>query len=163
MSSASATPFRVQLGGGAAISPLVELLRWAVRKSDHTLPALLLALIDKVPWETRASLERAAVEARALQRELADLIGPSGIMLYPSFSRVAPRHYRPLLRPFDFVYTALFNVMQFPVTQVPLGLNRDGLPLGVQVASVPGNDHLTIAVALELEKRFGGWVAPNFP
>jgi len=46
------------------------------------------------------------------------------------------------------------------VTQVPLGLNREGLPLGVQVAGPHGRDHLTIAVALELEKEFGGWVPP---
>ena len=47
-----------------------------------------------------------------------------------------------------------------PVTQVPLGLGDDGLPLGVQVAAGDGNDHLSIAVALELEKVFGGWVPP---
>ena len=37
---------------------------------------------------------------------------------------------------------------------------RKGLPLGVQVAAADGNDHLTIAAALALEKRFGGWVPP---
>ena len=44
--------------------------------------------------------------------------------------------------------------------QVPLGLNPKGLPLGVQVAAADGNDHLTIAAALALERRFGGWSPP---
>ncbi len=48
-----------------------------------------------------------------------------------------------------------------PVTQVPLGLNADGLPLGVQVAAGPGRDHVSIAVAHELERVFGGWVPPT--
>ena len=36
-----------------------------------------------------------------------------------------------------------------------------GLPLGVQVGAARGQDHLSIAVALELERAFGGWVPPD--
>jgi fatty acid amide hydrolase 2 len=82
-------------------------------------------------------------------------------MLYPSFPRLAPRHHTPLLVPFQFAYTAIFNVMQMPATQVPLGLDASGLPLGVQVASSRGHDHLTIAVAMQLERAFGGWRSPK--
>jgi fatty acid amide hydrolase 2 len=60
-----------------------------------------------------------------------------------------------------WVYTAILNVMQLPVTQVPLGLDPRGLPLGVQVAAGHGHDHLTLAVAHELERAFGGWVRPS--
>jgi len=35
------------------------------------------------------------------------------------------------------------------------------LPLGLQVIARKGNDHLTIAVALLLEKEFGGWQPPK--
>jgi fatty acid amide hydrolase 2 len=59
------------------------------------------------------------------------------------------------------MYTAIFNVLELPVTQVPLGIGKRGLPLGVQVVGAHGNDHLTIAVARELEKSFGGWVPPR--
>jgi fatty acid amide hydrolase 2 len=41
-----------------------------------------------------------------------------------------------------------------------LGLNDDGLPIGVQIISKKNNDMLNIAIALELEKKFGGWVSP---
>jgi len=65
------------------------------------------------------------------------------------------------MRPFNFVYTAIINVMQLPATQIPLGLGRDGVPLGVQVIAAPARDHLTIAVAHQLEREFGGWVPPS--
>ncbi len=80
--------------------------------------------------------------------------------MYPSYPVVAPRHGRPLLMPFHWVYTGIINVMELPSTQVPLGLNAEGLPLGVQVVGLHGHDHVTIRVAQELERAFGGWVPP---
>lgn len=39
-----------------------------------------------------------------------------------------------------------------------MGLNSEGLPIGIQVVGNINQDRLTLAVALELEKAFGGWV-----
>ena len=86
-------------------------------------------------------------------------------MLYPPYISPAPRHRLALLPPIHWAYTALFNVMELPVTQVPLGLSDHrgarGMPLGVQVVGAHGQDHRTIAVALELERALGGWVPPR--
>lgn len=65
-----------------------------------------------------------------------------------------------MFRPADFSYTAIFNVLGVPVTQVPLGLGSDGLPLGVQVVGGMFNDLLTIEVAKECEAALGGWIPP---
>ena len=54
----------------------------------------------------------------------------------------------------------MFNLAGTPVTEIPLGLCERGLPLGVQIAAARDHDHVSIAVALELERVFGGWVAP---
>jgi fatty acid amide hydrolase 2 len=51
--------------------------------------------------------------------------------------------------------------MEVPVTAVPMGLSREGLPLGVQVIARHGDDHRTIAIAMMLEREFGGWVPPG--
>ncbi len=160
LASAGGPTFSEMLGSGQAINPAVEFGRWALGRSPHTFPALALATLERIPTfqpENGTQYVRAGHE---LRRELEQLIGPNGVMLYPSYSRVAPSHNTPLLRPFDFVYTAIINVMELPATQVPLGLDDRGLPLGVQVIAARGNDHLTIAVALELERAFGGWVPP---
>jgi hypothetical protein len=61
----------------------------------------------------------------------------------------------------DSTATSIWNVLELPVTQVPLGLSCEGLPLGVQVVAGNGNDHLSIAVALFLEQKFGGWTPPR--
>jgi fatty acid amide hydrolase 2 len=163
MAEISSTSFRKLLGEGEPISVRRELLRWALRRSEHTLPALILAGVEDL-WPVVPSVERRRAligEAVALQGQLNELLGNNGLLLYPSHSRPAPRHYGPLLRPFGWTYTAIFNVLELPVTQVPMGLSQAGLPLGVQVVGANGNDHVTIAAALELEREHGGWVCPT--
>ncbi|WP_346017036.1 amidase [Pseudenhygromyxa sp. WMMC2535] len=163
LSAASETSFRMLLGEGEAIPLGRELLRWSVGRSSHTLAALgLAALEDLRPFVPDAAGKQALIaEGLALRAELSERLGPRGVLLYPSHPRPAPRHGAPLLRPFDWVYTAIFNVMELPVTQVPAGLSRAGLPLGLQVVGNHDRDHQTIAVALALEEDLGGWVPPS--
>ncbi len=161
MDEAADTRFVELLSHGRdAVNPGRELLRWFAGRSPHTLPSLGLALFEPLPKRLKAQAQKALAIGKRLKQELLDEIGPRGVLLYPSFPKPAVKHYRTLLRPFQFAYTGIHNVMEFPATQVPLGLDRGGLPLGVQVVSVPGNDHVTIAVAMELERQFGGWVPP---
>ena len=137
------------------------LARWAVGGGVHTLPAIALALLETTADVPRGRAARWAAQGEELRLELEEALGDDGVMLYPPYARTAPKHFHPLMRPFEWVYTAILNVLQLPSTQVPLGLDSRGLPLGVQVAAAHGNDHLTIAVAQELERSFGGWVPPT--
>ena len=89
-----------------------------------------------------------------------DTIG-DGVLLHPPFPRVAPKHGRTVGRPWMLLPAAAFNLMGLPATQIPLGLNGDGLPLGVQAVAGRDRDHVSIAVAIELERVFGGWVPPG--
>jgi fatty acid amide hydrolase 2 len=129
-------------------------------RSPHTFPSLLIATLEKGRGVTAGQMKRLVRMGEHLAEELVEEIG-DGVLLYPTHARLAPLHGRSLLSPWACAYTGAFNVMGFPVTQVPLGLTRRGLPTGVQVVARPGNDHVTIAVALELERRFGGWVPPR--
>jgi fatty acid amide hydrolase 2 len=156
--------FGTMLGAGRRIRPLWELLKWSGRRSDHTAMAILLALVDPLP-QVLPGLQKSLVQlGRSLRSQLMEAIGEHGVMLYPSYTSPAPRHGLPLLHAlllrFPFAYQGIMNVLELPATQVPLGLNAQGLPLGIQVAAIHGHDHLTIAVALELERRFGGWTPP---
>lgn len=59
---------------------------------------------------------------------------------------------------FGFVFSPFLIVF---LRQVPLGLSPTRhLPLGVQVVAAAGMDHVSIAVALALDKVFGGWKPP---
>ncbi|MBI4508268.1 MAG: amidase [Deltaproteobacteria bacterium] len=160
LADASSVTFRELLGNGTPFNARREILRWALGKSPHTLPAIGLAVLERFP-ESAPEYRRQMLQlGREVRNELVDLIGPSGVLLYPSYPTLAPKHGIPMIQPFYWVYTAVLNVMELPVTQVPLGLNGAGLPLGVQVVATHGNDHVTIAVAMALEQAFGGWVPP---
>ena len=87
--------------------------------------------------------------------------GDTGIMLFPSSSEYAYFHHQPLYKFLNVTYTAIFNVLGFPVTQVPLGLGKKGVPLGIQVVAALNNDRLALAVGNLLEEGFGGWVQPH--
>lgn len=154
--------FKDLLGAGKPVRPVREFIKYPFGASPYTLPALGLALLEGLADRFPAQEKKLLAAGRKLRNELIDRIGEKGLMLYPSYPVPAPRHNVPLRMPFHWVYTGILNVMEFPVTQVPMGLNRKGLPLGVQVAGIHGNDHLTVAAALALEKELGGWVPPGF-
>lgn len=157
---AGESSFRDLMAAGGSFDPWAELARLPLGRSRYTLPGLLLSLFEELPARMTARARRVLALGRDLSAELADVLGERGVMLYPSFPRVAPRHLTPLLAPFQFAYTAIFNVMEMPSTQVPLGLDARGLPLGVQVVAPRRQDHLSIAVAMALETMLGGWVPP---
>jgi fatty acid amide hydrolase 2 len=161
LAGAGGTPFGTLLGNGEPVRALNQLALWSIGRSPHTLPAIVLALLEKVPDLMPRRAEQMIALGKQLREEIVTLIGKGGVMLYPSYSDVAPRHHRPLFPPIDWAYTAIFNVLELPVTQVPLGLDARGLPLGVQVVGVHGDDHVTIGVSLALEEIFGGWVPPR--
>lgn len=163
LDGAGGQKFDVTLGDGRPVRLARQLALWSIRRSPHTLPALGLAGLERLSGVTASQLGRFRAMGEELRQELERRLAGNTVMLYPSFPEPAPRHYVPLLRPLRFGYTALLNVMQLPATQVPLGLSRRGLPLGVQVVGAHGQDHRTIAVARELERGFGGWVLPDVP
>lgn len=160
MGSARETTFSELMGNGKPIRSSWEFLRWIVGRSPHTLPGIALAFLEGLSDLNPALTKRFVEYGKAMRQELVELLGVRGILLHPPYTSAAPRHNKPLFPPFNFVHTAIFNVMELPVTQVPLGLNSEGLPLGVQVAGAHGRDHETIAVAVALEQEFGGWVPP---
>jgi fatty acid amide hydrolase 2 len=124
-------------------------------------PAAVLRLVDSAPVKsvrTRAA-RRLIDSAQRANDSLLETIG-DGVMLYPPFPRLAPKHRHTLGQPWLATNTAIFNLYGLPATQVPLGLGAEGLPLGVQVVAAAGNDHVGIAVAMELERALGGWVPP---
>lgn len=147
------------LGQGIKLNPFFETVKSVFRRSEHTFPAAMLALTEGVAAAAPGRAAHFIKKGYELQNDLNSLIG-DGILLYPSYTRPAPKHHAPLATPFDWVYTAIFNVMQLPSTQIPLGLNSEGLPLGVQIVARHGNDHLTLAVAEYLSESIAHWVEP---
>lgn len=134
-----------------------ELPKKLLNQSDFSLPAIFRLVDEKLP---PVNEEWARKTTDKLKTDILNLLGDNGVLLYPSHPFPAFYRNSSLLRPYNFSYTAVLNVLNLPVTQVPLGLNRDGLPVGIQVIAAPFKDHLCLAVASALEEAFGGWVPP---
>lgn len=130
------------------------------RGGPHTTATRLLLTAERAFARSSPRRSRKMIAAgRAFAEEVQGVIG-DGVMLHPPYPAVAPRHGGTVGRFWWLQPMAVFNLAAVPVTQVPLGLDRRGLPLGVQVAAGPGRDDVSIAVALELERVFGGWTPP---
>jgi Asp-tRNA(Asn)/Glu-tRNA(Gln) amidotransferase A subunit family amidase len=57
-------------------------------------------------------------------------------------------------------FTQWFNLLGAPAAVVPVGMSLEGLPIGVQVAGLPGQDELVLAVARALDSEFGYRIPP---
>ena len=139
--------------------PPTTLISLLFGQGKHTLPTRLTVLAEAVPSSGTAR-QTLLSRARALGEQLLETIG-DGVLLHPAHNTVAPRHRRTYGRPWILTPASVFNLAGVPVTEVPMGLSPAGLPVGVQVAAAPGADHLCIAIALELEAAFGGWIPPG--
>uniref|UniRef100_A0A6Q2Z2H4 Amidase domain-containing protein n=1 Tax=Esox lucius TaxID=8010 RepID=A0A6Q2Z2H4_ESOLU len=154
------TPFSVLFGEpGRPVWPLWELVKWMIGRSPHTMAAIGVTLAEM----TSSSKPSPFIlkQKEKLQKEFEELLGTDGVLFYPSHPHLTPKHHHTLFSPFNFAYTAIINILGLPVTQCPLGLSEEGLPLGVQVVTGKYQDRQSLAVALYLEKTFGGWRDPG--
>lgn len=146
-----------------AMNPFVEMFKYFLGYSKYHYVTLAVAGIEHL----RAPLPNCLPDVASnfvqmgikLREQIQTLLGDDGILLYPPHPNTALTHHRPSLAPLNFSYTSIFNVLHLPVTQCPLGLDKNGLPLGIQIVAGRNNDRLSIAVARQLERQFGGWSA----
>lgn len=136
-----------------------ELWNILIGKGRVTLGTIFL-LIDMyvMPPEDEEHVKKLTT---IIQNFLTEKLSENGVLLYPTLPTNVIHHNVSFFRPFNFLYLGLFNVLKLPACHVPLGLDKSGLPIGIQVIAGLNNDHLCIAVARELEKAFGGYVPPS--
>ncbi len=114
-------------------------------------------------------------EERERQRAAwADFFDGFDVLLCPAAPVPAIRHdhREPMLlrklevnggaRPYTdlFAWPGLIGVAHLPASVAPVGLTRDGLPVGVQIVAPHLEDHTAIAFAAHLEALLGGFEPP---
>ncbi|KAI6240006.1 Fatty-acid amide hydrolase 2 [Aphelenchoides fujianensis] len=146
-----------------ALNGLAEIPVFLAGKSTHTLPVITTcAVYDILAAFTWDPEQRDKIRS-ILRRQFIDLLGPDGVLIWPSFPRSGYFHNEPLMLFTDVQITALWNALALPVVAVPMGLNASGHPTAVQVVAAPDNERLLCAVAEELERAYGGWQQPPGP
>uniref|UniRef100_A0A336LYA9 CSON005017 protein n=1 Tax=Culicoides sonorensis TaxID=179676 RepID=A0A336LYA9_CULSO len=142
-------------------SALLEMAKCIVGKSQYTFSSLTMAYInDSRAMMPEHKIAKYTEEAEDLRKEFINLLGENGVFFYPTYCKPAIHHYESLVTLSGVVYAKFFNVMGFPSCHIPMGLNSEGLPIGFQVVAAPYQDRLCLAMAVELEHAFGGWVEP---
>lgn len=138
-----------------------ETFKYLCGRSDFTFACIALEYLQMFANALPESrLKRFDDIIKALKKDFQTLLGETGVFLYPTFPTTAHYHYRIFHKLIDTSYLVIFNALGLPVTNAMIGMDRNNMPMGIQIVANPGNDHLTIHVAKELEKKFGGWVPP---
>lgn len=141
---------------------LIELFKNMIGCSGNTLIGLFTALVDRggVPFGSEKYNHYLRVRDD-LEKTFKEMLGDDGVFLFPTHPTPAPYHNEPIIKSMNFCYTSIINCLGFPATNVPLGLNKEGHPIGIQVVANHNNDRLCLAMAEELDQAFGGWIEPQ--
>jgi amidase len=107
---------------------------------------------------------RAATSIRNLKNHTADynkVFEKYDVLLSPTLSHPAPPigHFGTEVDTIDIImklnsyvnFTTTQNITGAPAISLPLGLSRDGLPIGVQLAAMLGEERILLELAFELE------------
>jgi len=118
-----------------------------------------LALLER--FRRRPALPEALAQVQAQGAALASFLGRHDVALSPTVGGERPRlgHLAPHL-PIDVLlarterlaaYTAAHNMAGAPAVSLPLHVDDDGLPVGVQLGAAPGQDQVLMRLAYQLE------------
>lgn len=155
-----------QLFRPGGFNTFVEFLRLLVGAGRHTPAVLITSKVAEFFRFTSTSQAKSLVEkVETLRDHFEESLGEEGVLILPAATSVAGFQNQDLLMCDSLSMTALFSLFQVPVTVCPVGTSaaRGGgrLPLAVQIVAKRGNDRLCLALATEIEKKFGGWHDPG--
>lgn len=142
-------------------NPYAEFVKKLFGASTHTLPMITVSMIEWMIASSKGKKPEFNELFEQFKAKVLSLLEENGVVILPAFPEPAINHYTTILKVRNAAYCSLFSLLQCPITLAPIGMTDDGLPFGVQIIAAPFNDHLSLAVARELESFFGGWRAPS--
>ncbi|CAN7984559.1 unnamed protein product [Ixodes pacificus] len=140
------------------LNPFRELLLKLAGRSNHTMASIWVTLGGSLSKDTSSATAAADISrARDFARKLEDLLDDDSVLIFPCSGMKVPYQNQLFSVYTNHGLTCIFNVAMVPVT-----LDDEGLPVGVQVVAARYQDRICLAVARELESRFKfGWKAPG--
>lgn len=147
---------------GSFFAIVVEFMMSIFAMSIHTLPALLLGMAEFAVKLSPSETDRNCQLGAEIKKKLYKLLDEHTILIVPNLPTSAPMHNESIIRIFDTSNTCFFNAMELPATAVPCGLSANGLPIGFQIVAGHGCDHISIAVAMKLQREsIAQWCPPQ--
>jgi amidase len=146
----------------AGPAQLVQLAQSKKLKPQDVLEPWTIGLAEYFAKKPKDALPKALAYFRKVETEIAVFMAQYDAWLTPVLSTPAPKlGIEGPLVPFDTLYdrvthyvayTPVHNVAGIPAMSVPLGMSRDGLPIGSMFAAAKGGEGMLYALAYELEK-----------
>lgn len=100
------------------------------------------------------------IELDRLRAQMLQAMQNYDVIICPVAATPALPHGTSRDHKYDFSYSIVFNILNWPVTVVRAGTANTDLPIGVQIAAKPWCDHLTLAVANYIQSALGKFPAP---
>lgn len=146
----------------AGPAQLVQLALSKKLKPQDVLEPWTVGLAEFFAKKPKDALPKALAYFKKVEAEIAAFMGQYDAWLTPVLSTPAPKlGIEGPLVPFDTLYdrvihyvayTPVHNVAGIPAMSVPLGISKDGLPIGSMFAAAKGGEGTLYALAYELEK-----------
>ncbi|XP_063706826.1 fatty-acid amide hydrolase 2-A isoform X2 [Culicoides brevitarsis] len=139
-----------------------EFAKYFCGMSDSVFTSIAIGMMQNINKHLVLEKTHAKVDEMVtkLRNQFTELLGPNGVFIFPTFPTTAHQHYEIWHKLPDTVYCMVWNTLGFPATNVIVGSDRKNLPIGIQIVTLPGNDHLSLTVAKEIERIYGGWQKP---
>uniref|UniRef100_A0A1B6C6F5 Amidase domain-containing protein n=1 Tax=Clastoptera arizonana TaxID=38151 RepID=A0A1B6C6F5_9HEMI len=113
----------------------IEILKSVFGLSMFSLSALTFNVMKNTNcFIPKSKTEHYSKLNESLRSKLLNHLGDNGVFILPTFPTSAHYHNMHLVRNFGTVYVNMITALRLPCTQVPMGLNRKGLPIGFQVS-----------------------------
>jgi amidase len=141
---------------------LVALARKMKKKPEDVLEPWTLGLAEFYAKKPKDALAKSLAYFKTVEATVAKFMSGYDVWLTPVLAHTppmigeqAPTVAFPLL--YDRVtkyatYTPIHNIAGTPAMSVPLGMSKDGLPIGSQFAAAKGGEAVLFALAYELER-----------
>jgi amidase len=138
---------------------LRELLKAAGTEKIHPLLRQALELQQRHAM-SMADYGALAVRWDAFRSALLSFMEHYDAILSPVCSFAGMVHGSTYQRLPSFSYTMTHNLTGWPAAVVRAADSSKGLPIGVQIAARPWQEHVALAIARRLEEALGGWQNP---
>jgi Asp-tRNA(Asn)/Glu-tRNA(Gln) amidotransferase A subunit family amidase len=144
-------------GNGVAWSPAEELQR-SLRGQGRVHPGSLFYWL--ISHYGSLLLEALGVDGprwrQRLREQFLSLVGEGGVAVCPIFPTTAPHHgWAMAVSLLTLSYQTWVNLAGLPGLVVPVGHNRKGMPVGIQIIGAPGAEWRVLAAGLAIQEAGG--------
>jgi amidase len=140
--------------------------RTGVKIGPDSLEPVILSIYEWSKSVTPAQFMGALAAANTARRKMARIFAGCDVMLCPTTSRVSePWGHFNLSKPgvsaanivdelfaIPCQFTVPHNIMGTPAMSLPLAMHSTGVPIGVQIAAKPADEHILLQLASALEQ-----------